>query len=162
IGDVREISSLREAMLGVDIVFHAAALKHVPSCEYYPFEAVKTNVLGAQNVIQAALEEEVGKVIAISTDKACEPVNAMGMSKAIQEKLIVAANIYKNQKRTVFTCVRYGNVNGSRGSVIPLFRELIDKGKPLTITDFRMTRFILTLLEATPLVFKVATEAGGG
>lgn len=147
IGDVRNPDSVREAMRGIDIVFHAAALKQVPLCEYHVWEAVQTNVIGAQNVIQAALDEEIEKVIAISTDKAVKPVNAMGMSKAIQEKLFTAANFHKGGRGTVFTCVRYGNVVGSRGSVIPLFKRQIDSNGPVTITDSRMTRFILTLPE---------------
>lgn len=162
IGDVRNPGSVREAMRGVDIVFHAAALKQVPLCEYHVWEAVQTNVIGAQNVIQAALEEEVEKVVAISTDKAVKPVNAMGMSKAIQEKLFTAANFHKGGKKTVFTCVRYGNVVGSRGSVIPLFKRQIESGGPVTITDPAMTRFVLTLLDAIDLVFHAVERAAGG
>lgn len=162
IGDVRNPNSVREAMRGIDIVFHAAALKQVPLCEYHVWEAVQTNIIGAQNVIQAALEEEVEKVIAISTDKAVKPVNAMGMSKAIQEKLFTAANFHKAGKGTVFTCVRYGNVVGSRGSVIPLFKRQIESGGPVTITDPEMTRFILTLPEAIDLVFRAVGKGLGG
>jgi len=135
IGDIRNPNSVRQAMRGIDVVFHAAALKQVPLCEYHVWEAVQTNIIGAQNVIQAAIEEEVEKVIAISTDKAVKPVNAMGMTKAIQEKLFTAANFHKAKKRTVFACVRYGNVVGSRGSVIPLFKRQIESGGPVTITD---------------------------
>ena len=149
-------------MREIDVVFHAAALKQVPLCEYHVWEAVQTNIIGAQNVIQAALEEEVEKVIAISTDKAVKPVNAMGMSKAIQEKLFTAANFHKASKKTVFACVRYGNVVGSRGSVIPLFKRQIESGGPVTITDPEMTRFILTLSEAIDLVFRAVTKAVGG
>jgi len=162
IGDVRDLGSVHEAMRGIDIVFHAAALKQVPLCEYHVWEAVQTNVMGAQNVIRAALDEEVEKVIAISTDKAVKPVNAMGMSKAIQEKLFIAANFHKGEKRTVFACVRYGNVVGSRGSVIPLFKRQIESGGPVTITDSRMTRFILTLSQAIDLVFGVVSQGAGG
>lgn len=162
IGDVRNPNSVREAMRGIDMVFHAAALKQVPLCEYHVWEAVQTNIIGAQNVIQAALEEEVEKVVAISTDKAVKPVNAMGMSKALQEKLFTAANFHKASRRTVFACVRYGNVVGSRGSVIPLFKRQIESGGPVTITDPEMTRFILTLSEAIDLVFRAVTKAVGG
>ena len=162
IGDVRNPGSVRGAMWGIDIVFHAAALKQVPLCEYHVWEAVQTNVIGAQNVIQAALEEEVEKVVAISTDKAVKPVNAMGMSKAIQEKLFTAANFHKAGKKTVFVCVRYGNVVGSRGSVIPLFKRQIESGGPITITDREMTRFILTLSEAIDLVFRAVHKGVGG
>jgi FlaA1/EpsC-like NDP-sugar epimerase len=162
IGDVRNENSVREAMRGIDIVFHAAALKQVPLCEYHVWEAVQTNIMGAENVIQAALEAEVEKVIAISTDKAVKPVNAMGMSKAIQEKLFTAANFHKADKRTVFACVRYGNVVGSRGSVIPLFRRQIEAGGPITLTDAKMTRFVLTLSEAIDLVFRAARSSVGG
>lgn len=162
IGDVRNANSVRATMRGIDIVFHAAALKQVPLCEYHVWEAVQTNITGAQNVIQAALEAEVEKVIAISTDKAVKPVNAMGMSKAIQEKLFTAANFHKADKRTVFACVRYGNVVGSRGSVIPLFRRQIEAGGPITLTDPKMTRFVLTLSEAIDLVFRAAQRSVGG
>lgn len=162
IGDVRNYNSVREAARGIDIIFHAAALKQVPSCEYHVWEAVQTNVIGAQNVIQAALEEDVEKVVAVSTDKAVKPVNAMGMTKSIQEKLFTAANFHNSGKRTIFTCVRYGNVVGSRGSVIPLFKRQIEAGGPVTITDERMTRFVLTLAEAIELVFYAATHGIGG
>ena len=162
IGDIRNPNSVREAMREIDIVFHAAALKQVPLCEYHVWEAVQTNIIGAQNVIQAALEEEAEKVIAISTDKAVKPVNAMGMSKALQEKLFTAANFHKAKKRTVFACVRYGNVVGSRGSVIPLFKRQIESGEPVTITDPEMTRFILTLPEAIYLVFRAVAKSAGG
>jgi UDP-glucose 4-epimerase len=162
IGDVRNPHSVREAVRGVDLIFHAAALKQVPSCEYHVWEAVQTNVIGAHNVIQAALEENIEKVVAVSTDKAVKPVNAMGMTKSIQEKLFTAANFHNTGKRTVFTCVRYGNVVGSRGSVIPLFKRQIEGGGPLTITDPRMTRFMLTLDEAIELVFHAAAKGRGG
>ena len=162
IGDVRNKDSLKSAMRQVDIVFHAAALKQVPSCEHNVMESVKTNILGAHNVIEAAKEENVEKVIAISTDKAVEPVNVMGMCKAIQERLIISANQFRDGKRTVFACVRYGNVLGSRGSVIPLFRHQIDNDEDLTLTDKRMTRFILTLDEAIDLVFSSVKYSLGG
>jgi UDP-N-acetylglucosamine 4,6-dehydratase/5-epimerase len=162
IGDVRNRDSVREVVRGINIIFHAAALKQVPLCEYHVWEAVQTNVLGAQNVIQAALEENVEKVVAVSTDKAVKPVNAMGMTKSIQEKLFTAANFHKTGKRTVFACVRYGNVVGSRGSVIPLFKRQIESGGPITITDPRMTRFILTLPEAIDLVFRAVRSGVGG
>lgn len=162
VGDVRNKESLLNAMRGVDIVFHAAALKQVPSCEYNPFEAVKTNTTGAQNVIECALFHNVEKVIAISTDKAVEPVNVMGMTKAIQERLITSANVHRDGKRTIFACVRYGNVLGSRGSVIPVFRNQIDNDQNLTLTDHAMTRFILTLNDAIDLVFKSVEYALGG
>ena len=162
VGDVRNKESLINAMRGADIVFHAAALKQVPSCEYNPFEAVKTNTSGAQNVIESALFHNVEKVIAISTDKAVEPVNVMGMTKAIQERLITSANVHRDGKRTIFACVRYGNVLGSRGSVIPVFRNQIDSGQNLTLTDKAMTRFILTLDNAIDLVFKSVEYALGG
>jgi len=162
IGDVRNQHSVREAVRGIDIIFHAAALKQVPLCEYHVWEAVQTNVLGAQNVVLAALEENVEKVIAVSTDKAVKPVNAMGMTKSIQEKLFTAANFHKSGKRTVFLCVRYGNVVGSRGSVIPLFKRQIEAGGPITITDPRMTRFMLTLPQAIELVFQAVTKGKGG
>ncbi len=162
IGDVRDKQSLRKAVRNVDIIFHAAALKQVPSSENNPLEAVKTNILGAQNVVDCAIEENVERVIDISTDKAVEPVNVMGMSKAIQERIITAANQYRDGKRTVFASVRYGNVLGSRGSVAPLFRNLISEGKPLTLTHIDMTRFIITLPQAIELVFTATKEAVGG
>lgn len=162
IGDVRDLKSVKQAMNGIDLVFHAAALKHVPLCEYHVWQAVQTNIQGAQNIIQAALDEEVEKVIAISTDKAVKPVNAMGMTKALQEKLFTAANFHKGKKATVFACVRYGNVVGSRGSVIPLFKRQIESGGPLTITDPNMTRFMLTLSEGIDLVFQAGANAVGG
>ncbi len=162
IGDVRDKNSLRKAVRNVDIIFHAAALKQVPSTEYNPLEGVKTNILGAQNIVDAAIEENVEKVIAISTDKAVEPVNVMGMTKAIQERIIISANQYRDGKKTVFACVRYGNVLGSRGSVVPLFRKMIETGKPLTLTHSDMTRFIITLSEAIELVFTTTKDAVGG
>lgn len=152
IGDVRDIDSLVPAMKGVDMVFHAAALKQVPSCEFFPMEALRTNAIGADNVMRAALACQVRKVIVLSTDKAVYPVNAMGISKALMEKLFVAqarANIDSN---TVFCGTRYGNVMGARGSVIPLFISQILKGEPLTVTDPEMTRFMMSIEEAVDLV----------
>ncbi len=152
IGDVRDISSLRNAMYGVDYIFHAAALKQVPSCEFFPIEAVKTNVLGTENLLTAAIEAGVKKVICLSTDKAAYPVNAMGTSKAMMEKVIVAKSRTVNPEKTSICCTRYGNVMCSRGSVIPLFIEQIKKGAPLTVTEPEMTRFIMSLDEAIDLV----------
>ncbi len=162
IGDVRNRQSLIRGMRGVDAVFHAAALKQVPSCETNAWEAVQTNVIGAQNIVDASLELDIPKVVAISTDKAVEPVNAYGMGKALQEKLIIAGNLYKDGKRTVFSCVRYGNVLGSRGSIVPLFKKQIQEGKPVTLTHKDMTRFALTLNEAIDLVFLAYRESAGG
>mgnify|MGYP001561765550 CR=1 FL=1 len=162
IGDVRDKECLKKAMRMIDIVFHAAALKQVPSAEYNPIEAVKTNILGAQNVVDVALEDNIERVIAISTDKAVEPVNVMGMTKAIQERIITSANQFRDGKRTVFACVRYGNVLGSRGSVVPLFRRLIEAQIPLPLTHNDMTRFIITLNEAIELVFRTTKDAVGG
>jgi len=150
IGDVRDISSIRNAIVGVDYVFHAAALKQVPSCEFFPVEAVKTNVLGTDNVLSAAIETGVKKVICLSTDKAAYPVNAMGTSKAMMEKVFVAKS--RNTSKTLICGTRYGNVMCSRGSVIPLFIEQIKAGKPMTITDASMTRYIMSLEEAVKLV----------
>ena len=152
IGDVRDINSVRNAIHGVDYIFHAAALKQVPSCEFFPLEAVKTNVLGTDNVLTAAIEEGVKSVIGLSTDKAAYPVNAMGTSKAMMEKVIVAKSRTVSPDRTKICCTRYGNVMCSRGSVIPLFIEQIRAGKPLTVTDPTMTRFIMSLDEAVDLV----------
>lgn len=162
IGDVRDKERLRRAVEDIDIVFHAAALKHVPACEYNPFEAVKTNVLGVQNVIEVALDEEVEKVIAISTDKVANPTNTMGATKLLAERLIGAANYYKGRRRTIFSCVRFGNVMGSRGSVIPLFRSQIEQGGPVTITDPQMTRFMMSIPQAVSLVLRASQFAQGG
>jgi UDP-glucose 4-epimerase len=152
IGDVRDISSLKNAMYGVDYIFHAAALKQVPSCEFFPMEAVRTNVIGTDNVLTAAIDAGVKSVICLSTDKAAYPVNAMGTSKAMMEKVIVAKSRTVNPDRTKICCTRYGNVLCSRGSVVPLWIEQIKAGKPITITDPNMTRFIMTLDEAVDLV----------
>jgi UDP-N-acetylglucosamine 4,6-dehydratase len=160
IGDVRDSERLNEAMAGVDFVFHAAALKQVPSCEEYPFEAVKTNILGSQNACLAARKNKVKVFVALSTDKAVKPVNAMGISKAMMEKLVCTQNLYASP--TVFCCVRYGNVMGSRGSVIPVFRDQIDRGCPLTLTVPHMTRFLMTLDQSVDLVLYAMTNALGG
>jgi FlaA1/EpsC-like NDP-sugar epimerase len=162
LGDVRDKHRLSEVISGVEIVYHAAALKHVPMCELNPGEAVKTNIAGAKNLIDCAIEAKVKKVIAISTDKAVKPVNVMGMTKAIQEKLMIAANDLHNNQGTLFSCVRYGNVMGSRGSAIPFFRQLIADGKDITITDEKMTRFMLTLDDAIDLVFFATEHMKGG
>ena len=152
IGDVRDLQSVRNAMHGVDYIFHAAALTQVPSCEFFPIEAVKTNVLGTENVLNAAIEEGVKTVICLSTDKAAYPVNAMGTSKAMMEKVIVAKSRTVSPEKTKICCTRYGNVMCSRGSVIPLWIDQIRAGKPITITDPSMTRFIMSLEEAVDLV----------
>lgn len=162
IGDIRDKERLKRAFENIEIVFHAAAMKHVSACEYNPFEAVKTNVVGTQNVIDAALDNEVEKVIAISTDKAASPINTMGATKLLAEKLIIDANFYKGNHKTVFSCVRFGNVMGSRGSVIPLFEKQIQNGGPITITDPDMTRFMMTIPQAVDLVFKATKMANGG
>ena len=150
IGDVRDYDSIEKAMRGVDYVFHAAALKQVPSCEFFPLEATKTNVFGTQNVIDAAAEHKVRKVICLSTDKAAYPINAMGISKALMEKVVIAAA--RNLSDTTVCLTRYGNVMASRGSVIPLFINQILKKEPITITDPNMTRFLMSLEEAVELV----------
>ncbi len=151
IGDVRDYSSVANAMVGVDYVFHAAALKQVPSCEFFPVEAVKTNVLGTENVLQAAINYAVKKVVVLSTDKAVYPINAMGISKAMMEKVFIAKS--RNSTKTIICGTRYGNVMASRGSVIPLFVEQIKEGKHLTLTDPSMTRFMMTLEDAVDLVW---------
>jgi UDP-N-acetylglucosamine 4,6-dehydratase len=160
IGDVRDRERMTEAMRGVDYVFHAAALKQVPSCEDYPFEAVKTNVIGSQNACEAAKANGVKTFVALSTDKAVKPVNAMGISKAMMEKIVCSQNQMGGD--TVFCCVRYGNVMGSRGSVIPLFQQQIKEGKPITITVPEMTRFLLTLDQSVDLVMHAMLQARGG
>ena len=162
IGDVRNSKSVSEAMKGVDYVFHAAALKQVPSCEFFPMEAVRTNILGTENVIDAAFENQVERVVILSTDKAVYPINAMGISKAMMEKLMIAkANSLVNNK-TILCATRYGNVMGSRGSVIPLFISLAKKGKSLTITDPNMTRFMMSLQESVELVLFAFKQAKQG
>ncbi|MCF6465223.1 UDP-N-acetylglucosamine 4,6-dehydratase (inverting) [Clostridium sp. Cult2] len=163
IGDVRDKERLYRAFNEVDYVIHAAAMKQVPACEYNPFEAIKTNIHGAQNVIDAALDRGVKKVIALSTDKAVNPINLYGGTKLVSDKLFISANAYSGSKGTRFSVVRYGNVAGSRGSVIPFFKGLIEKGEEnLPITDFRMTRFWITLEQGVELVFKALEEAKGG
>jgi UDP-N-acetylglucosamine 4,6-dehydratase/5-epimerase len=159
IGDTRNYDSLQPAMRGVNFVFHAAALKQVPSCEFYPMEAVQTNIIGAENVMNAALANRVERVVLLSTDKAVYPINAMGMSKAMMEKLMVAKARMLSDRDTVFCATRYGNVMGSRGSVIPLFIGQITEGKALTITDPAMTRFLMSLEESVDLV-RYAFEHG--
>ncbi|WP_433749066.1 UDP-N-acetylglucosamine 4,6-dehydratase family protein [Falsibacillus pallidus] len=162
VGDIREKDRLIYAAKDIDYIFHAAALKHVPSCEFNPFEAVKTNVLGTQNIIEAAIANEVEKVVSVSTDKVVNPVNTMGATKLLSEKIISAAEFYKGSSRTKFCCVRFGNVMGSRGSVIPLFIQQLKKGLPITLTHKEMTRFMMTIEEAAGLVLKAASMAGGG
>jgi len=162
IGDVRDKERVLLAMEDIDIVYHAAALKHVPLCEYNPFEAIKTNVLGTQNVIKAAFNAGVKKVISISTDKAVNPTNTMGATKLIAEKLIIDANEGKGSKETNFASVRFGNVSFSRGSVIPLFEEQIRQKKPITITNPDMTRFMMSISDTIELVFKATLLAKGG
>ena len=151
IGDIRDLRSVETAVKGVDYIFHAAALKQVPSCEFFPIEAVKTNVLGAENVLDAAIKFGVKNVVILSTDKACYPINAMGISKAMMEKVMIAKS--RNEENTILCGTRYGNVMASRGSVIPLFVEQIKAGKPLTLTDPSMTRFMMTLEDAVDLVW---------
>jgi FlaA1/EpsC-like NDP-sugar epimerase len=162
VGDVRDKERLIHAMEGVDIVYHAAALKHVPLCEYNPFEAIKTNVLGAQNLIEAALATDVNKVINISTDKAVNPTNTMGATKLLAEKLMLDANLYKGPSKTLFSCVRFGNVLFSRGSVVPLFEEQIRTKKMITVTEPEMTRFMMSIQNTIDLVFKATLMAKGG
>lgn len=160
IGDVQDISSVRACMEGVDYIFHAAALKQVPSCEFFPLEAVKTNVIGTENVLTAAIEGEIKKVVCLSTDKAVCPVNAMGMSKALMEKIFISKS--RSAKNTLICGTRYGNVMASRGSVIPLFIEQIKNGQPLTATDPNMTRFLMNLDEAVELVLFAFENAQSG
>ncbi|MEE3806139.1 MULTISPECIES: polysaccharide biosynthesis protein [Lysinibacillus] len=162
IGDVRDIQSIHTAMYNVDYVFHAAALKQVPSCEFFPLEAVKTNILGTDHVLTAAIQAGVKKMICLSTDKAAYPVNAMGISKAMMEKTFIAKSRMVDPHRTLICGTRYGNVMASRGSVIPLFIEQIKAGKPLTITDPNMTRFMMTLDEAVELVLYAFSHAQNG
>ena len=162
IGDVRDTPRVMRAMEDVDIVFHAAALKHVMACEYNPFEGVKTNILGTQNVIDAAMQVRPEKVIFTSSDKAVNPCNAMGTSKLMAERLMTAANYYKGWRKTVFACVRFGNVIGSRGSVVPIFRRQIEQGGPVTLTSSEMTRFVMWDRHAVKLVFEACTMAHSG
>jgi FlaA1/EpsC-like NDP-sugar epimerase len=162
VGDVRDKDRVSMALKGADIVFHAAALKQVPACEYNPFEAVKTNVLGTQNMIEMAIERGVKHFIGISTDKSVGSVSTMGATKLLAEKLIINAEFYKGAAPTTFSCVRFGNVMGSRGSVIPLFKEQIAAGGPVTITDEKMYRFMMSIAQAAGLVLKTAQLARGG
>lgn len=162
IGDVRDYQSILNATRGVDYIFHAAALKQVPSCEFHPMEAVKTNVLGTENVLEAAIQNEVKRVVCLSTDKAVYPINAMGISKAMMEKVMVAKSRNVDETKTVICGTRYGNVMASRGSVIPLFVEQIRENKPLTITDPNMTRFMMTLADAVDLVLYAFEHGNNG
>lgn len=163
IGDVRDKDRLNRAFEGVDVVIHAAALKHVPVAEYNPIEAINTNIIGARNIIDAALDRGVQKVVALSTDKAVNPINLYGATKLVSDKLFVAANAYAGKKKITFSVVRYGNVAGSRGSVVPFFKSLIDDGaKELPITDERMTRFWITLDQGVDLVFRAIKQSKGG
>lgn len=164
IGDVRDYQSILNATRGVDYIYHAAALKQVPSCEFYPMEAVKTNVLGTENVLEAAIQNEVKRVVCLSTDKAVYPINAMGISKAMMEKVIVAKSRNVNPKKTIISATRYGNVMASRGSgsVIPLFLRQIINGQPITITDPNMTRFMMTLNDAVDLVLHAFNNGENG
>lgn len=163
IGDVRDKERLYRAFNGVDYVIHAAAMKQVPACEYNPFEAIKTNIHGAENIIEAAIDRKVKKVVALSTDKAVNPINLYGGTKLVSDKLFISANAYSGESGTTFSIVRYGNVAGSRGSVIPFFKQLLAQGKTeLPITDMEMTRFWMVLDDAVDLVFKALEEAKGG
>jgi FlaA1/EpsC-like NDP-sugar epimerase len=159
IGDVRDLDSLLSASRGVDIIYHAAAMKHVPICEENPMEAVYTNIYGAYNLKEAAIRNKISKIIAISTDKAVRSVNVMGMSKAIQERILLSDNF---SGKSVFVCVRFGNVVGSRGSVVPFFKEIIQVGKPLPLTDKKMTRFLINLKDAMDLIFFATLEGNCG
>lgn len=161
IGDVRDRSRMSRAAMGADVIVHAAAMKQVPACEYNPFEAVRTNVLGAQHVVDAAIDAGVPKVVALSTDKAVNPVNLYGATKLCAEKIIIQGNAYAAQSSTRLACVRYGNVVGSRGSVVPLFRQQREQGR-LTITDMRMTRFWITLDQSVDLVLYALEHMAGG
>jgi UDP-N-acetylglucosamine 4,6-dehydratase/5-epimerase len=162
IGDVREYSSVDDATRGVDYVFHAAALKQVPSCEFYPMEAVRTNVIGAENVMRAAIANGVRRCVMLSTDKAVYPINAMGISKAMMEKVMIAKSRLCDSTNTVLCATRYGNVMGSRGSVIPLFLQQLEEGRPLTVTDPEMTRFLMSLDESVDLVLHAFEHAQPG
>jgi FlaA1/EpsC-like NDP-sugar epimerase len=162
IGDVRDKTRLQYALKTVDLVFHAAALKHVPLCEYNPFEAIKTNIIGTQNIIETSIEENVDKFILISTDKAVNPVTTMGATKLLCEKITIAANYYKGDAVTRFACVRFGNVLNSRGSVFQTFREQIQVGGPITVTSDKMRRYIMSISQAANLILKSATLVRGG
>lgn len=162
LGDVRDKERLARAVEDIDVIFHTAALKHVMACEYNPFEAIKTNIIGMQNVIDVAINNNVKKIIFTSSDKAVNPSNTMGATKLLAEKLVTSANYYKGGKNCIFSSVRFGNVMGSRGSVIPLFKQQIQKGKPLTLTDPNMTRFMMSISQAVELVIRCAHMAQGG
>jgi FlaA1/EpsC-like NDP-sugar epimerase len=162
IGDIREKERVQRAINGIDIVFHTAALKHVPLCEYNPFEAIKTNVLGTQNLIEVAIDENIEKFITISTDKAVNPINVMGATKLLAERLTISANLYKGSNITKFACCRFGNVLNTRGSVIPVFVNQIKNQRKITITDELMTRFMMTLENATELVLEIGRISSGG
>lgn len=162
IGDIRDKERLKRAIEDIDVVFHAAALKHVPLCEYNPFEAVKTNIVGTQNLIDVALDEEIEKFILISTDKAVNPNSVMGASKLLSERLTISSNFYKGKRKTSFSCVRFGNVLGSRGSVVPLFERQIKDEKRITLTDPNMTRFVMSISHSVELVVKASYMARGG
>ena len=162
VGDIRDYRRLERAFKDIDIIFHAAAYKHVPLCEYNPMDAVKTNVMGTQNIIDAAITCEVEKVILISTDKAVNPVNVMGATKLLAERLMISSNVYSGRGGTKFSCVRFGNVLNSRGSVIPVFKKQINNGGPVTITDERMTRFIMHIHESAKLILTAGSLSDGG
>jgi len=162
IGDVRDYNSILNATRGVDYIFHAAALKQVPSCEFHPMEAVKTNIIGTDNVLEAAIQNEVRRIVCLSTDKAVYPINAMGTSKAMMEKVMVAKSRNVDDKKTIICGTRYGNVMASRGSVIPLFVEQIQENKPITVTDLHMTRFMMTLDDAVDLVLYAFKHGSNG
>lgn len=162
IGDVRNYESILEATKGVDLLFHAAALKQVPSCEFYPMEAVATNIIGANNVVNASVQNEVKNVVVLSTDKAVNPINSMGMTKALMEKIMIAKSRSANPEKTILSATRYGNVMASRGSVIPLFIKLCKENKPLTVTDPNMTRFLMSLDESVDLVLFAFSHANTG
>ena len=162
IGDVRDLDSVSDSMRGVNYIFHAAALKQVPSCEFYPIEAVKTNIIGAENILKASIINEVEKVVVLSTDKAVYPINAMGISKAMMEKLMLSKFLLNKRGRTIFSATRYGNVLFSRGSVVPLFVDQILSKKELTITDPNMTRFLMTLSQSVELVFYAFQNSESG
>jgi FlaA1/EpsC-like NDP-sugar epimerase len=162
VGDVRDLQRLKLAMERCEIVFHCAALKMIPSCEYNPMEAIKTNIVGSQNVIEASLETVPEKVVAISSDKACAPLNLYGATKLCMERLVTAANFIKGDRKTIYFCVRYGNVLGSTESVIPVWKEQFEAGQPITITSDNMTRFSITMDEALDFIFESALLAKGG
>jgi len=162
VGDIRDIRRLELALEGVDIVFHAAALKHVPLCEYNPFEAVKTNVIGTQNLIEVAKGKGVERFLTISTDKSVHPINVLGATKLLAERLTISANIFKGGRKTIFSCVRFGNVLASRGSVVIQFLKQISKGGPVTLTDYRMTRFIMDIKQAVDLIIEACMKMKGG